>query len=73
MGKRDVVVCDVVKEVDLLLLQQKSGSNGVDGCVSPSLIEETTIHVEGLEKVDVCLGSEPFKVTNLEVGPLDTC
>lgn len=70
VGEGDVVVGNVVEEVDLLLGQHKTGGNRVHRRITPSLIEETTVLVEGLEVVDVGLGTKPVKVTDLEVGPL---
>lgn len=52
-----MVVGNFVKEVNLLLLQKQRSSNGVDRCVTPSFVEEATILVEGVEVVQVCVGS----------------
>jgi hypothetical protein len=38
-----MVISDVVEEVDFFFLQKQPSSNGVDGSISPSLIEETAI------------------------------
>lgn len=70
MGKGDVVVCDVVEEVDLALVEQETCGDGVDWCIPPSLVEETTIPVQRVEEVDVGLRSEPVQIADLEVGPL---
>lgn len=73
VSERNVVVGNVVKEVNLILGQHKTGGDRVNRCITPSLVEETTILVKRLEVVDVLLGSEPVKVTNLEVRPLRVC
>lgn len=38
--------------------------------IAPSFVEETTILVERIEKIDISLGSQPVQVTNFKVGPL---
>lgn len=53
MRKRYMVVCNVIKEVDFLLLQHKSSSNRMHWSVTPSLIEETPVLIETLEIVGV--------------------
>lgn len=70
MRERNMIVCNVVEEVDLFLFQHKSSSNGVDRSIAPSLIKETTVLVQRLEIIKVCLGPQPVQVTNLKVGPL---
>lgn len=70
MGEGNVPVSNVVEEVNFFLLQEKTSSNGVDGSITPSLVEETTILIEGIKEIKVGLASEPVQVTNLKVGPL---
>lgn len=70
VGKGDVVVANLVEEMDLLLLQEKSRSDRVDWCIAPTFIEEATSVVERLEVVNVFLGPQPFQTSNLKVGPL---
>lgn len=70
VSEGNVVVGDVVEEVNLLLLEEKTSSDGVDGSITPSLVEETTVLVERLKEVEVRLASEPRQATNLKVGPL---
>ena len=67
VGEGDVVVCNVVEEMNLFLLQHQRRSQRVDRRIAPALIEETTGVVEGLEVVDVLLGAEPVEVANLKV------
>jgi len=71
VGEGDVVVGNVVEEVDLLLLEREAGCDGMHGCVSPALIEETAVLVEGLEVVNVGGAAEPVEVADFEIGPLD--
>jgi hypothetical protein len=66
-----MVISNVVEEVNLVLLQEKTSGNRMDGCITPSLVEETTVLIEGLKEVEVGLASKPLKTTNLEVGPLE--
>lgn len=70
VGEGYVVVGDVVEEVNFLFLQHETCGDGMDGGISPSLVEEPTILVESLKIIRVCLRSEPVKVTDLEVRPL---
>jgi hypothetical protein len=72
VGEGNVVVGNVVEEVDFLLLECETGCDGVDGSVTPTLVEETAILVEGLEVVEVGGAAEPVEVADFEVGPLGT-
>jgi hypothetical protein len=67
MREWNMVVGDLVPEVDLFFLQHQRGGNRVHGCVTPTLVEETTILVERREIVNVFLGSQPLQAANLEV------
>jgi hypothetical protein len=71
VGERNVEVGDVVEEVDLVLVQEETGSNGVNGSVTPALVEETAVLVQSLEEVDVGLAAQPLQTADLEVGPLN--
>lgn len=53
--ERHVVVGDIVEEMDLVFGQQKARGNRMDRRVPPSFIEESTVLVETLEKVNVRL------------------
>lgn len=70
VGERNVVVSNIIEEVDLLLLEKKSGSDGMDWSVTPSLVEESSVLIQRLEEVSVCLRSEPVEVTDFKVRPL---
>lgn len=70
MRKWDVVVRNFVEEVDFLLFQQETSCDRVHWCITPSLVEETAVVIEGGEVVDVCVGSEPFQAADFEIGPL---
>lgn len=72
VSERNVVIGNVLKEVNLFLLEEKTGSNGVDRCITPSLVKETTILVERLEEIEVRLAAKPGQTTNFKVGPLET-
>jgi hypothetical protein len=67
VGEGNVVVCNVIEEMDLLLLQHQRRGQRMDRRIAPALVEETTGVVEGLEVVDVLLGAEPVQVADLEV------
>jgi hypothetical protein len=66
----NVVVCDIVEELDLILVQEQTRSNRVDRRVTPSLVEEATILVQRFEKINVGLASKPFQAADLKVRPL---
>lgn len=72
VSEGDVPVGNVVEELNLALVEHQAGSNGVHGSISPSLVEETTILVERLKKVNVLLASQPLQAPNLKVGPLSS-
>jgi hypothetical protein len=72
VSERNVVVGDVLKEVNLLLLKEKTSSNRVDRSITPSLVEETAVLVKRLEEIEVRLASEPGQATNFKVGPLNS-
>ena len=70
MRERNVIVRDIVEEMDLVLLQQKTGSNRMYWSIAPAFVEEPTILVKRLKVIKVCLGAEPIEVTNFEIRPL---
>lgn len=70
MGEWDVIVCDIVEEVNFILLEQKTCSDRVDGSISPSFVEESTLLIQMLKVIEICLGSEPVEIADFEVGPL---
>ena len=70
VGEGNVVVCDVVEEVDLLLLEHKTCGDRVNGSITPTLIEETAVLVKLFKVIDVCGATEPVEVADFEVGPL---
>jgi hypothetical protein len=51
----DVVVCNVVEEMDFVSVEQKTCGDRVHGSITPSLVEEATIFVEGVKEVEVSL------------------
>jgi hypothetical protein len=69
VSERNVVIGNILEEVNLLLLKEKTSSNRVDRRITPSLIEETTILIERLEEIEVRLAAKPGQATNFKVGP----
>lgn len=65
-----MIVGNIVKEMNLLLLQEKPCSNGMNWCITPTFVEESSILIELLEEIRVGFGSKPVEVTNLKVRPL---
>lgn len=51
MREWDMVVADVIEEVDFLLLEEKCGSDGVHGSISPAFVKESTIFVKCIEVI----------------------
>jgi hypothetical protein len=70
MGERDVIISNIIEEVDFLFFQEKTGSDGMHRCITPTFVEESTILIEGLKIVEICLRTEPVQVTNFKIGPL---
>ena len=46
VGEGNVVVCNIVEEVDLVLLEHDAGGDRVDGGVTPTFVEKATVLVE---------------------------
>jgi len=55
--ERNVVIGNVVKEMDFILLEHQTGCNGVNRSIAPSLVEEATGVIERSKEVDVCIGA----------------
>jgi len=73
VGERDVVVGNIVEEVNLILLKEETGGNGMHRSITPSFVEEPTVFVKVGEEIDVGLRTKPVEVTDFKVGPLYTC
>ena len=67
--KRNMIIRNVIKKMNLLLLQHQSSSNRVHRSITPSLVEESSVLIQGVEVVGVCLASEPVEIADLEVRP----
>src|SRR5450432_1923244 len=39
-------------------------------CITPTFVKESTILIESLKIVEICLGTEPVEVTDFKIGPL---
>ena len=70
MRKRNVPVANVVKEVDLVSIEKKTGGDGMHRCVTPTLVEESSIFIKSSEEVHVGVRSQPIEITDLEIRPL---
>lgn len=70
VGERYVVIRNVVEEMNFILVQQETGSNGMDRRIAPAFVEESTVLVERIEEVDIGIGPQPVEVTDFEVRPL---
>ena len=67
MGERNVPVGNIVEEMDLLLVVHEPCRDGVYWGITPSLVEEATILIQGFEEVNIRLAAQPLQATNLEV------
>lgn len=53
MREWDVVICDVIEEMDFVLVEEETSRNRMHWSVAPSLVEKSTVLVERLEEIDV--------------------
>ena len=49
MSEGNVIVSNVIKEMNLVLLEHESCGNGVNGSVTPSFIEEPSFTIKIIE------------------------
>jgi hypothetical protein len=49
--ERDVVIRDIVEEMDLFFLQEKTGSDRMNRGISPTFVEEPSILVESFKVI----------------------
>ncbi len=70
MSKWYMIVCDIVKEMYFLFLEEDTGGNGVNGCIAPTLIKESSILIKCVKVVEIRRGPKPIKVADFKVGPL---
>lgn len=70
MGKWNVIVGDFIPKMNFFRLEHNRSSNRVDWCISPPLVEEATILIQGGKVVNILVGPQPFQAANLKVGPL---
>lgn len=59
MRERHVVICNVVEEVNLLLLEQECRRDGMHRGIAPSLVEEPPIPIQGAEEIQIRLRAKP--------------
>lgn len=64
-----VPVPDIREEVELVLRCKQCSADGVNGCVAPALVVETTSLVEVLEEFAIGFASPEVEITDLEVAP----
>jgi len=62
-------ITDIVKEVDLTFVGEKCCSDRMDWCVSPSFIVETSLLIQMIKEVHVCLRTPEGERSDLEIGP----
>jgi hypothetical protein len=65
------LIPNVSEPVYLGLVLEQAKGDAVDRGITPALVEETTVLIQGLEEIDVSLAAQPLQTSNLEVGPLD--
>ena len=69
MGDGIVPVPDVFKVMNLFLGEEHGSGDGMNGCIAPSFIEETTGLVKVFKVLQVALGAPQIQTSNLEIGP----
>lgn len=67
---RIVEVANIIEKVKSASIEEERNSNGMNGRVSPSLVEESSCFVEPFKIVEVRLGSPETKVADFKVGPI---
>lgn len=70
VGEGNMVICDFVEEMDLVLSQQQSRGDRMDWRITPSLVEEAAIMVQGVEIIQISLGPHPVQASDFEIRPL---
>jgi hypothetical protein len=60
---------NIIKEMNLALIREQSGSNRMNGRISPSLVVETAFRIEVFEKLHVCFASPEIEIADFEIGP----
>jgi len=53
MCEGDMIVCNVVKEVEFILVEHQSCSDGMHRCIAPAFVEEATSMIQRGEIIDV--------------------
>ncbi len=61
------VVSYVVEEVDLVFLQEQGCARSNGRRITPSLVEETSVIVQGVEVCGVCFGSPQLQAGDLKL------
>ena len=69
MRKRHMIISNIIKKVDLLLLQHQRRRNRMHRRVPPTLIEEPPRQVQMREVVDISRTPQPLQRANLKVRP----
>lgn len=62
-------VPDILEEVNLILVGEKSCTDGMHRRITPTLVVEATLAIEMLEEFGVCLAAPKVEVADFEVGP----
>jgi hypothetical protein len=68
-----MIISNVVEEVDIRPVEEKSSRDGVNGSITPSLVEEAPVFIERSEVIDIRIGPQPLQASDFKVGPLDKC
>jgi hypothetical protein len=55
-----MIISNVVEEVDIRPVEEKSSGDGVNGSITPSLVEEAPVFIERGKVIDIRIGPQPL-------------
>jgi len=69
MGEEIMLISDILEEVDLIFVLEKSSSNAMDYGISPTLVVEPSRAVEVVKELCVRLASPEVHVSDFKITP----
>lgn len=64
-----MAIPDIFKEVDLILASEQRSADGMNWCIAPPFVVETTLLVKVVEEFAIRLSAPEIEVADFEVGP----